>query len=81
MVNDVTDFGGALNIPNIYRMESMKKGVSACYEASGVSEYPPVEVPHTNKSNKRFGFSLTKQQKKRVEHLYSGDFDIYENAR
>ncbi|WP_201170793.1 sulfotransferase family 2 domain-containing protein [Halorhodospira halophila] len=81
MVNDIKDLGGALNIPNIYRMESMRKGVAACYEASGVSDYSPVEVPHTNKSNKRFGFSLTKQQKKRVEHLYSEDFDIYENAR
>lgn len=80
MVNDVQGDNGVPNIPNIYRMENMEKGVSACYEAAGASAYPPTEIPHANKSNKKSGFSLTKQQKRKVERLYGDDFDIYENA-
>ena len=75
---DITDLDGNVLLKQVYRLEDLIDGINHVFEICGIDDRRD-EVRnkfHFNKARK--SFSPTRNQIRKIEELYSSDFEIYE---
>ncbi len=80
MWDDVVDESGTVLLDHIWRMEELAKGIASVREALGAeSANSQGSVKRVNASQ-RTDFVPSGQHKKKIESLFSKDFDLYESS-
>ncbi|REC56363.1 hypothetical protein DRV84_09985 [Rhodosalinus sediminis] len=74
---DIVDDHGRCLLDVIFRLEDLLPGVNHVRTALGQQPLDEAEAVHSNKSQKSF-FEIPRDQKRKIENLFSKDFEIYE---
>ncbi|NRB70951.1 MAG: sulfotransferase family 2 domain-containing protein [Xanthomonadales bacterium] len=80
MWGDITDEDGRVLLDEVYRLDRLIEGLNRAFERCGISKRLASESVELNKNPRRDGFTPNKNQIRKIQQIYSEDFDIYENA-
>ena len=61
-------------------LDRLIEGLNRAFERCGISKRLASESVELNKNPRRDGFTPNKNQIRKIQQIYSEDFDIYENA-
>ncbi|GAB4170265.1 MAG: hypothetical protein Kow00100_10920 [Geothermobacteraceae bacterium] len=78
--DDITDFDGNILLSRIYRLDSLVEGINHVFEMCDIQNRIDKCDVYINKNKSRTIFIPSRSQVKKIEDLFSKDFDIYENA-
>ena len=79
MFDDVTDQSGTPLLRHIWRLENLIAGLNQVRGELGLKPICADESQFKNRT-KRVEFALRSSHRKKLEQLFSGDFDLYERA-
>ena len=80
MFDDVTDHQGKVLLTEIFRLENLLVGVKKAHEVCGLTFEHNGELVRSNRNETRPIFQPSNDQIRKIERIYSKDFEIYENA-
>ena len=80
MWDDITDSNGNILLTQVYRLENLIEGINLAFEECGISKKIDGNGKELNKTKGKKGYITNEQQKKKIEEIYSKDFEIYEKA-
>jgi hypothetical protein len=74
MWDDITDLEGNILLTEVFRIEDLIKGINKVYSLCNI------EIIENRTRNRR-EYYPNRTQIRRIEKIYSKDFEVYENAR
>lgn len=77
---DVLDRNGKSNLSHLIRLSSFEAGIDFCYAEMGIERPQISRGIRRNSGGTTDRFVPSPVQRRRVEQLFSADFDLYENA-
>ncbi len=80
MWDDITDSNGTVLLKKVYRLENLTEGLNQAFEECGIAKRLDQHDKKLNKNKERKNFSPNRNQLNKIEEIYRGDFEIYENA-
>lgn len=80
MWDDITDFDGNILLKAVFRLENLTGGINKAFEECGINKRLDLSKKELNKNRGRKIYTPTQAQIKKIEEIYSRDFEIYENA-
>lgn len=80
MWDDITDSNGNVLLTQVYRLENLIEGINIAFSECGISKKLETNSNKLNKNRDRKGYIPNENQKKKIEQIYSKDFEIYEDA-
>lgn len=80
MWGDVTDREGQVLLSHIFRMEDLTAGIAQVFQACGIDQDVPSHPPRANTNANKAAFTPSAAQLKKIEALYTRDFDLYETG-
>ena len=80
MSRDVLQPDGTLALSHLIRLESFEAGIDLCYDLCKVTRPEGSHGIRRNSGATARRYEPSPQQRRRIEHLYAKDCDLYENA-
>ena len=80
MFTDIVDDQDNILLTNIFRLENLNQGITTALDACNLKVKSINPNTRINKNKKRTAYSPSKNQRRIIESLFQGDFEIYENA-
>lgn len=82
MWDDITDLEGNILLTEVFRLEDLIKGINKVFSLCNIEKrLEPSDSIIENKTRNRREYYPNRTQMRRIEKIYSKDFEIYENAR
>jgi hypothetical protein len=82
MWDDITDFEGNILLSKVFRLEDLIRGINKIFSLCNIKKrLKPSDSIIENKTRNRREYYPNRMQIRRIEKIFSKDFEIYENAR
>jgi hypothetical protein len=82
MWDDITDLKGNILLTEVFRLEDLIKGINKVFSLCNIEKrLEPSDSIIKNRTRDRGEYYPNKTQRRKIEKIYSKDFEIYENAR
>lgn len=78
MWGDITDANGDIMLTRVFRLENLIAGINFAFEECGITE--KIDDNHSELIRNRRKYVPNQHQQKKIEEIYSRDFDIYEKS-
>lgn len=80
MWDDITDLDGNTLLKEVFRLEVLTEGINKAFNECGINKQLDQLGKNLNKNSRRKKYSPTREQIRKIEKIYSNDFEIYEAA-
>jgi hypothetical protein len=81
MWDDITDFEGNILLTEVFRLEDLIKGINKVFSLCNIEKRLKLsDLIIENRTTNRREYYPDRSQKRRIEKIYSKDFEVYENA-
>lgn len=77
---DVSDLEGNLLLTKVFRLEHLIGGINKVFEACGIGKRIENDATMLNRNPRRGRYTPTRNQRNKIEEIYSRDFEVYETA-
>jgi hypothetical protein len=82
MWDDITDLEGNILLTEVFRLEDLIEGINKVFSLCNIEKrLKPSDSIIENRTRNRRGYYPNRTQIRRIEKIFSKDFEIYENAR
>jgi hypothetical protein len=82
MWNDITDTEGKVLLTEVFRLEDLIKGINKVFSLCNIAKrLQPSDLIIANKTRNRREYYPDRKQTRKIQTIYSKDFEIYENSR
>ena len=82
MWDDITDLEGNILLTEVFRLKDLIKGINKVFSLCNIEKcLEPSESIIENRTRNRREYYPNRTQIRRIEKIYSKDFEVYENAR
>ncbi|MGW8369209.1 MAG: sulfotransferase family 2 domain-containing protein [Gammaproteobacteria bacterium] len=80
MWEDITDLQGNVLLRGVFRLEALTEGINRAFEACGIHARAPSATEPLNRNRARGAYTPSRGQIRKIQTIYSKDFDLYESA-